>query len=229
MFTAVSSHLVAVMPLYFKYILQVGDWTVLYISAPIGVLQIGLYFLYGVIQRKFGLRTSAFIIIGAMILGFTGLFFFQNIVLVTISYALCIWMITFYAVIVNPLVGDVADEDELKTGRRREGMFFGINALITKPSSSLIIFLFTVILEHYGYDSELNVQTAEAQFGIKLGFSILAIAFIVLAIVPMILYPLHGNKIQKVKDELKIKHDEIAGLKLMEKNSIAEDQNNVID
>jgi GPH family glycoside/pentoside/hexuronide:cation symporter len=209
MLTAVSGHLVAVMPLYFKYIMQIGDWTVLLVSAPIGVLQIGLYFLYGVFQRKFGIRSSVFVILGVMSLGFIGLFFSQHIVLAGISYALCLWMTTFYFVLVNPMVGDIADEDELRTGRRREGMYFGINALITKPASSLIVFLFTFIISRFGYDSELDVQTAQAQFGIKLGLSILAIAFLILAIIPLILYPLYGEKIKKIKEELVIKHEEI--------------------
>ena len=206
MFTAVSFNLVAVMPLYFKYILQIGDWTVLWVSLPIGVLQVPLYFLYGKIQKKIGLKYSVFLIIGIMLGGFIGLFFSQDIYSTAICYGLCLWMTTFYFVIVNPLVGDVADEDELKTGRRREGMFFGINALITKPASSIIVLFFTLIIDHYGYNSELAVQTLDAQFGIRLGLCILSIAFLVAAIIPLIFYPLNGQKIAQIKESLQIKH-----------------------
>ncbi|NHJ47563.1 MAG: MFS transporter [Asgard group archaeon] len=207
MLVAVSTHLVGVMPLYFKYVMQIGTWDVLYVSLPIGVLQVGLYFLYGVIQKKVGIKASIFIIIGGMLLGFCGLFFSPHIVLSAISYAICIWMTTFYFVLVNPMIGDIADEDEIKTGRRREGMFFGINALITKPASSLIVFLFTIVIDHYDYNSELDIQSLEAQFGIKLGLSILAIAFLVLAILPLVFYPLYGEKIRNIKNALTIKHE----------------------
>ncbi len=37
----------------------------------------------------------------------------------------------------NVLFAQVADEDELRTGARREGAFFGVNALITKPAQSI--------------------------------------------------------------------------------------------
>ena len=207
MFTAISTNVVGVMPLYFKYIAQLNQWQILAVSVPLGVLQIPFYFLYGFLQKKLGLRNSTFIIISVMLVGLLGLFFKTHIVITAISYAMTMLMISFWFVIVNPMVGDVADEDELKTGRRREGMFFGINALITKPASSLITFFFTLIISHFGYDSELAVQTAQAQFGIRLGLSILSLAFLALTIAPLIWYPLHGSKLREIKKELTTKHD----------------------
>jgi GPH family glycoside/pentoside/hexuronide:cation symporter len=205
-FTAVSSHLVGVMPLYFKYIAQLNQWQILIVSIPVGVLQVPFYFLYGYLQKKIGLRNCIFIILGIMSLGFLGLFFQTHIVVNAISYGFCLLMISFWFVIVNPMVGNIADEDELKTGRRREGMFFGIHALITKPSSSLITFFFTLIISYFGYDSELPVQTEQAQFGIRLGLSILAIAFLIFVVAPLIWYPLHGKKLEKIKIKLNEKH-----------------------
>ncbi|HUU79134.1 MAG TPA: MFS transporter [candidate division Zixibacteria bacterium] len=207
MFTAVSFNIVAVMPLYFKYVSQIGDWTVLWVSLPIGLLQVPLYFLYGKIQNKIGIKYSVFLITGIMLVGFIGLFFSRDIYSTTLCYGLCLWMTTFYFIIVNPMVGDIADEDELKTGRRREGMFFGINALITKPASSLIVLFFTLIISYFGYNSELDVQTLEAQFGLRLGLSILSIAFLVAALIPLIFYPLYGEKIAQIKNKLVLKHN----------------------
>ena len=105
--------------------------------------------------------------------------------------------------------GRIADEDEMKTGRRREGMFFGINALVTKPSISLVVFFFTLIIDRFGYDSNLTVQPDQAQLGIRIGTSMLSLGFLVLAIVPLILYPLYGKKIQEIKMSLKLKHEQM--------------------
>ena len=49
------------------------------------------------------------------------------------------------------LLGQVIDEDEVRTGVRREGAFFGANALITKPAQSLALTLTAVILETSGF------------------------------------------------------------------------------
>ncbi len=218
MFTAISTNLVGVMPLYFKYIAQLDQLEILLVSLPLGLLQIPFYFLYGYLQKKLGLRNSVFIIISVMLIGLLGLFFQIHIVVIAISYAFCMSIISFWFVIVNPLVGDIADEDELKTGRRREGMFFGINALITKPASSLVTFFFTLIIGFYGYDSTKDIQSIQAQFGIRLGLSILSLAFLVLAIIPLILYPLYGSKIKGIKKELAKRHEEKPETKNGEKN-----------
>ncbi len=218
MFVAISTNLVGVMPLYFKYIAQINQWQILIVSIPLGVLQIPFYFLYGYLQRKIGLRNSTFIIISVMLIGLLGLFFKTHIVVMAIAYSLSMLMISFWFVIVNPMIGDVADEDEMKTGRRREGMFFGINALITKPASSLITFLFTLIISRFGYDSELAVQSAQAQYGIRLGISILSIVFLALTIAPLIWYPLHGRKLKEIKQELHVKHEQISDLGKENKN-----------
>jgi MFS family permease len=47
----------------------------------------------------------------------------------------------------NVLFAQVADEDELRSGVRREGAFFGVNALITKPAQSVALALSPFILE----------------------------------------------------------------------------------
>jgi glycoside/pentoside/hexuronide:cation symporter, GPH family len=47
----------------------------------------------------------------------------------------------------NVLFAQVADEDEVRSGVRREGSFFGVNALLTKPAQSVALALSPFILE----------------------------------------------------------------------------------
>jgi GPH family glycoside/pentoside/hexuronide:cation symporter len=47
----------------------------------------------------------------------------------------------------NVLFAQVADEDELCSGVRREGAFFGVNALLTKPAQSIALALSPFILQ----------------------------------------------------------------------------------
>ncbi|MCE7748567.1 MAG: MFS transporter [Candidatus Heimdallarchaeota archaeon] len=206
MMNAVTLNLVAIIPLHFKYVFMLNGIEVLIISVVTGVVYIPLLFVYERLQKKYGLRNSFFIAIILMIIGCLGLFFANSIVLMAISYGLCLWMSALWWLLVNPMVGDIADEDELKTNNRREGMFFGTNALITKPASSLIIFVFTAIIKFYGYDSHLDIQSSEALFGIRLGLGILPLAFLVLAFIALYFYPLHGKKLKQVKLNLNNLH-----------------------
>ncbi len=206
MMNAVTLNLVAIIPLYFKYVFMLNGIEVLIVSVVTGVVYIPLLFVFEKLQKRYGLRNSFFIAIILMIIGCLGLFFAKSIVLMAFSYGLCLWMAALWWLLVNPMVGDIADEDELKTNNRREGMFFGTNALITKPASSLIIFVFTAIIEFYGYDSHLNIQSSEALFGIRLGLGILPLAFLVLAFIALYFYPLHGRKLKQVKMNLDYLH-----------------------
>ncbi|MEK7390185.1 MAG: MFS transporter [Elusimicrobiota bacterium] len=51
----------------------------------------------------------------------------------------------------NVLFGQVADDDERRSGMRREGSFFGANALLTKPAQSLALALIAGCLERAGF------------------------------------------------------------------------------
>jgi Na+/melibiose symporter-like transporter len=72
------------------------------------------------------------------------------------------------------MFGQVADEDELRSGVRREGAFFGVNALLTKPAQSVALALSPFILEATGFISRAAgkgqitlSQPSEALFGIR--------------------------------------------------------------
>jgi GPH family glycoside/pentoside/hexuronide:cation symporter len=211
MMNAVTLNLVAVIPLYYKYVFQLDQTTILIITVITGVFYIPLLFAFEKLQKRFGLRNSFFIAIACMILGFIGLYFAKSVYFMAFCYGICLWMSTLWWLLVNPMVGDIADEDELKTHNRREGMFFGINALVTKPASSLIVFIFTLMIEFFGYDSELMVQSAEAIFGLRLGVGILPIGFLVLGFLALVFYPLHGEKIKQIKTDLNKMHKKREG------------------
>ncbi len=224
MMNAVNLNLIAVMPFYFDFVFALDSTQVLIVSAVTGVLYIPLLFTYEKLQKRFGLRNTFFIALVLMVLGYLGLFFFKSMVLMTISYGFCLWMSSLWWLLVNPMIGDIADEDELKTKRRREGMYFGTNALVTKPASSLIIFAFTAITGFYGYGSfrldKLNFADtsrlselitrfgteSSVVFGFRLGTGILPLVFIALAFIALYFYPLHGKKLRQVKMDLDVYH-----------------------
>ncbi len=106
--------------------------------------------------------------------------------------------------------GDVVDFDEHKTGLRREGMYAGINSLITKPAISIAQWALLSILALFGYDQTLakGTQSGLAQNGVLIGWLaptaiLLLISFLVLAF-----YPLAGEKWEQIKKQLSLLHHE---------------------
>lgn len=102
------------------------------------------------------------------------------------------------------------DEDELKYGSRREGMFFGVNALFTMPAYSIGPIIATVILGFFEYvrDAPASVQPASAIFGIKFLFFMLPQIFTAIGLLFIIFYPANYLESNKFQDQLKILHNE---------------------
>ena len=136
-------------------------------------------------------------------------------------------------VFTNVMFAQVADEDELKSGVRREGMFFGMNALITKPAQSLAVIVPTILLAITGFIPRSDtggiprpdLQPPEALFAIRAftglipGLALLAEAVILFA------YPLKGAYWKEVQEKVLILHDE-KHQKLKEMQRTSERTNN---
>ena len=109
----------------------------------------------------------------------------------------------------NILFAQVADEDELRTGVRREGAFFGINALITKPAQSLAFAIPPFILEATHFvtrEANNNVifldQPASAIFGIKVFIGLIPGIAMLLGAVILFWFPLRGARLEEVRSKV---------------------------
>ena len=101
------------------------------------------------------------------------------------------------------------DEDELKYGSRREGMFFGVNALFTMPAYSIGPIIATFILGTLDYvrDAPLGVQPASAIIGIKFLFFMLPQIFTAIALLFIVFYPAAYLESNDFQDQLSLLHD----------------------
>lgn len=106
--------------------------------------------------------------------------------------------------------GDVIDYDEQHTGLRREGMYAGINSLVTKPAISLAQAAFLWILQANDYDPLLpkGLQTAQAENGILLAWMLIPAILLTISWLTMHWYPLAGQQWDEVKGKLAVIHDE---------------------
>ena len=106
----------------------------------------------------------------------------------------------------NLLFGQVADQDELRSGVRREGAFFGVNALFTKPAQSVALALSPLILEATHFVSRdqngghifLN-QPDSALLGIRLFGGLIPGAALILGALILFAYPLRGQRLKEMQ------------------------------
>ena len=117
----------------------------------------------------------------------------------------------------NVLFAQVSDEDEIRTGVRREGAFFGVNALLTKPAQSLALWIVPAILEATQFVTRASNQgetfvnqPASAIFGIKAFIGIIPGVACILGAILLIFYPLKGKYLKQVQEKVLEMHAEKA-------------------
>ena len=102
-------------------------------------------------------------------------------------------------------LSDVIDEDETRTGQRREGMYFGMSGLIITLAYALSSIVFGWISTRYGYDPLLVHQPDSVALGFRVFMSVPPAVGSILAIITLCFYPLHGNRLKEVKAKLRQK------------------------
>lgn len=115
----------------------------------------------------------------------------------------------------NVLFAQVADEDELRSGVRREGAFFGVNALITKPAQSIALALSPFILETTHFITrEQNAgkifldQPLSAILGMKLIAGVIPGIALLIGAYLLTHYPLRGSYLEKIQADILALHAE---------------------
>lgn len=110
-----------------------------------------------------------------------------------------------YLVYRYPLMYLSIDEDEVEHGKRREGMYLGINALFTKPAISAAAVLGTALLInifHFKQGAGPGVQPELAFLGIKVLMLIVPALATAMSLIFIYFYPLHDERLQRLKENL---------------------------
>jgi len=101
-------------------------------------------------------------------------------------------------------ISNIADEDELKTGKRREGAYYGVHALVIRFSGIFSIVSAYIVLGPYGWNAfspaVVNVQILT---GLKLLVSFLPAGALVIGIILLLLYPLDKKKVDEMQSAYK--------------------------
>lgn len=165
------------------------------------------------LNGKIGGKKTVFYLSLLVALGLTLVTFANDIVMANIAFAILGFGFSGQQLLCYTLLADVIDEDELETGIRREGAYFGVNALITKPSQSLSAWIAGFIFFITLYNQDLGpgeTQPESAVFGIKLLVGLIPAVFLVIGLLALWFYPLDGSteEFKEMKRKVSLLHDE---------------------
>ena len=115
----------------------------------------------------------------------------------------------FAAPVIMSMVPDSIDYAEDRTGVRSDGTAYAAVSLATKIASAVGAALGAVLLGAYGYVANAHEQTAAAANGINFTVNVVPAVLALLAIVPVLLYPLSEAKFELVRARLEAKRTEL--------------------
>lgn len=109
------------------------------------------------------------------------------------------------------LFSDTIDNDEIRTGKRRETTYAGVEALITKPAVSIANWLYLAIMGVFGYDPLATISVPgppELRTGILIAICIVPAIFAFIAAAILWHYPLDNPEWQAKKAKLQVIHEQ---------------------
>ncbi len=184
---------------YIEFVVAGQNILFFMLSFIIGIV-VGMILTIIIIPKLHPKKTS-FINLIITSIGLATLFFIgRNAILAAIPYFLIGVGFAGGMVAIPVLIGDTIDNDELITGKRREAIYGGVNALINKPPISIANWMFLLILTSYGFDANKKIQTEMALTGILVAISAIpAILIGISAVVLYLFYPLDGPEWREKK------------------------------
>ena len=197
--------LAATMPYFAKYCLKVGEADVALLMAP-SMLGILLFFIiWRIVYIEYGPKITIAIATIGLTLAYIPCLFIQTLV------AGALWAFLVGATMSGILLareimmGDVVDEDELKTGVRREGSYFGAFMAIEKISFLIIPFSAGMVLSTSGY----NPSVASSEFlnmGLRIGMVTFVVIYSIILFIFLRFYPIGKEKASRISKEVEKLH-----------------------
>jgi GPH family glycoside/pentoside/hexuronide:cation symporter len=145
------------------------------------------------LSRRLGKQEIFYIGIGTWVIAQIALFFVQP-GQVAALYLLCV-VISFGVatayVVPWAMLPDVIELDELKTGQRREGVFYAFMTLLQKVGLGLGLFLVSLALQFSGFVSGAMEQPASALLAIRIFIGPVPMVLLILSMVLARFYPIN--------------------------------------
>jgi GPH family glycoside/pentoside/hexuronide:cation symporter len=162
--------------------------------------------LMNILCSRIGKVNTLRVVVGIGLVGALSNFFLYNKefpYLLLISQILAAPVAAGFWTITASMKADICDDDELRNGSRREGMFGSIGNWIMKMTGACTLLLAGIILESTGFDRSLGGnQPAGTIFQMRILFSVVPAIAGCLGLVMLKIYPLSEKRLEEIRTQL---------------------------
>ena len=199
-----------VAPLYGKAVLGISDAMLLGILLGLAFISAAFFMAFWrFIINKFGMKKGVSISMVVFIISLAPFMFIFDIITAFIAFIFVGIGISGAIYFGDILLSAIIDEDELTTGTRRDGGYYGINALLTKLSTILVILSINVVFNSVGWATFDPVGTTEYTiFGLRSLMFIFPAVALIIGLIAIRKFPLTKEKYEEIKVKLEELHNE---------------------
>ncbi|MBD8496687.1 MFS transporter [Paenibacillus arenosi] len=170
----------AAIPFFNKYVLNAPELANTYMLGIVFLTAIPSLYVWARWTTKYGPRQAILAAIVLYTLSLLPLLFISTSAATYVTSLFIGFSLAGLMVLLEILLAEVIDQDEVVSGARREGMYFGMNGFIIRWGVSLQALIMSFLLEKTGYVRDAAQQPELAILGIRLmlaGIPITALLF----------------------------------------------------
>jgi len=200
-----------IIPLYGKYVLGIKNSIFISLMLVLAFISAAIFVnIWRIVAHKIGVRKSWMYSMLIWIITMIPLMFISKGDIIFAFIILFLIGIGFAgALLLRDLMwADVIDEDEIKTGVRREATYYGVNALFMRLSTILVFLAISLVFSTAGWGQYTPNPGADVIFGLRILMVVFPVIALGIAIFGFYMYPLHGERLEKVKAEQRKLHEE---------------------
>jgi GPH family glycoside/pentoside/hexuronide:cation symporter len=109
---------------------------------------------------------------------------------------------TAFSVVLRGMIGDVCDEDELRTGLRREGMYGSMHRWIEKAMGSLAIVITGAVLTLAHFQTDAAEQSPSTILILRAAYVCVPVVAVIAALIAVRYFPLTPERAATIRAEL---------------------------
>jgi GPH family glycoside/pentoside/hexuronide:cation symporter len=201
--------LTAMTPLYGSFVLNIKDSRLL--SLLLGSTFISATFcmiFWQKISIKLGVKKGLIIALVSLLFTAFPFMIINNFIFGLIAYIIAGFTLSGMLFFRRVALAVIIDDDELRTGVRREGGYYGVDALVTKFSTIFIFLTISLVFNSVGW-AIFNPKgtTEETIFGLRSLMYVFPAIVSIIGIISMSFFPITKEKYNQLTQETKELHE----------------------
>lgn len=192
----------SVIPLWNQNVLMESTFMASLLLGSIFIVGIISVALWKYLDVKLGSRTSYAISLIVFAIAILPLLFVSDFItaIITLSAAGIGFGGMLYFIYL--IIADVIDEDELNTGVRREGTFFGVTNFFMRLAMVFSVLSVSLVFVSTGWETYEPNPNFNTLLGLRLLMVLFPIVAIILSLICLYFYPFTKSKVQEIKSQV---------------------------